>query len=137
MTTWTPERVDQLRKLWDEGLTTSEIGKNIGVSKNAVVGKAHRLELPSRPSPIRRGVSRRANKQISRPKPVQPQSKPLVRSLPLSRSGRCCQWPIGHPGDEDFHFCGAPAVEGKPYCAEHYAMAYIIQGKPKVEEDAA
>ncbi|MBT6442284.1 MAG: hypothetical protein HOK61_07650, partial [Alphaproteobacteria bacterium] len=59
MTTWTPERVEQLKKLWDEGLTTAEIGKRIDVSKNAVVGKAHRLELPSRPSPIRRGVVRR------------------------------------------------------------------------------
>ena len=133
MTTWTPERVEQLRQLWDEGLTTAEIGKRIGVSKNAVVGKAHRLELPSRPSPIRRGVVRRAPRPAAKA-PAAP--RPAPRSLPISRSGRRCQWPIGHPGEPDFHFCGDPAVEGKPYCGDHYAMAYI-QSKPKVEETAA
>lgn len=133
MSTWTPERVEHLRKLWDEGLTTAEIGKHIGVSKNAVVGKAHRLELPSRPSPIRRGITRRPSRSVRKPSTT-PKTQP--RTLPISRSGRRCQWPIGHPGEPDFHFCGEPAVEAKPYCAKHYAMAYI-QSKPKVEEDAA
>jgi GcrA cell cycle regulator len=52
---WTEETVAKLRALWDEGLSTAEIGRRLGVSKNAVVGKAHRLDLPPRPSPIRRG----------------------------------------------------------------------------------
>ncbi len=133
MTTWTPERVDNLRRLWDEGLTTAEIGKQIGVSKNSVVGKAHRLELPSRPSPIRRGITRRPAKSV-RKTVVKTRSQPRV--LPINRTGMCCQWPIGHPGEADFHFCGEPAVESKPYCARHYSIAYI-HNKPKVEEDAA
>ncbi|MDP7344875.1 MAG: GcrA family cell cycle regulator, partial [Alphaproteobacteria bacterium] len=54
MSTWTPERIAEVTRLWDEGLTTAEIGKLVGVTKNAVVGKAHRLGLPPRPSPIRR-----------------------------------------------------------------------------------
>lgn len=54
--TWTDERIEQLRKLWDQGLSASAIGKQLGVSKNAVVGKAHRLKLPPRPSPIRKGT---------------------------------------------------------------------------------
>jgi GcrA cell cycle regulator len=54
---WTPERIDELKKLWEAGHSASEIGKKLGVSKNAVVGKAHRLKLASRPSPIKRGGS--------------------------------------------------------------------------------
>ena len=57
MTAWTPERVATVTRLWNEGLTTAEIGRAVGMSKNAVVGKAHRLQLPPRPSPIRRGKS--------------------------------------------------------------------------------
>jgi len=133
MTTWTPERVEQLKKLWDEGLTTAEIGKRIDVSKNAVVGKAHRLELPSRPSPIRRGVVRRVARPAAKASAA---PRPAPQALPLSRTGRRCQWPSGHPGEPDFHFCGDPAVEGKPYCGEHYLMAYI-QSKPKAAENAA
>ena len=63
---WTDEQVEELKRLWDKGLTTGEIGKVLGVSKNAVVGKAHRLGLNSRPSPIRRGEdenSQNANTQ--------------------------------------------------------------------------
>ena len=55
---WTDDRIAKLKKLWTEGLPTGEIGKRLGVSKNAVVGKAHRLSLKSRPSPIRRAVKK-------------------------------------------------------------------------------
>ena len=99
---WTGERVAELRRLWDEGLSTAEIGRRLGVSKNAVVGKAHRLGLPPRQSPIRRA-----------PRPV------------VSMPGPTCQWPFGDPGDPDFHFCGKRVLPGKPYCAEHHARAYI------------
>ncbi|CAG4922536.1 unnamed protein product [Acidocella sp. C78] len=56
---WTDEIVSRLRQLWDEGLSTAEIGRRLNISKNSVVGKAHRLDLPARPSPIRRDPSGR------------------------------------------------------------------------------
>jgi GcrA cell cycle regulator len=121
MSTWTPERIAEITRLWDEGLTTAEIGKMVGVSKNAVVGKAHRLGLPARPSPIRRSNGNTA--KVARPvakAPVKP-----MRQIVLSTSGACCKWPFGHPGEADFHFCGSLALVNKPYCPEHYHMAYL------------
>ncbi len=130
MTTWTPERVAEVTRLWNEGLTTAEIGKRIGVSKNAVVGKAHRLGLPPRPSPIKRGKRPRA-----RPPATMPRTAARPRPAPVFAVGNAaCKWPIGHPGDPGFRFCGDPALVGKPYCQDHYLKAYI-QGKPR--SDAA
>jgi GcrA cell cycle regulator len=102
---WTPERVTQLGQLWDEGLSTAEIGRRLGLTKNAVVGKAHRLGLKPRPSPLK-----------AAPKP---------RRTVVDFVGPSCSWPHGHPGEKGFHFCGARVVPGKPYCAEHTAVAYI------------
>ena len=110
---WTPERVEQLGSLWSEGLSTAEIGRRLGLSKNAVVGKAHRLCLPPRPSPVK-----------YRPAPPQPEPRPVIVDFP----GQGCLWPVGHPGEKDFHFCGGRQLTGKPYCAEHAAIAYV---KPK------
>ena len=98
---WTFELIADLERLWKEGASTAEIGRKLGCSKNAVVGKAHRLGLPPRPSPIRR-------------------STVTVASF----SGPVCQWPVGDPRSPSFHFCGEPAVAGKPYCASHCATAY-------------
>ena len=119
--------------MWDEGLTTAEIGRHGCVSKNAVVGIAHRLELPSRPSPIRRGITRKTARPSSKPST---QQRSAQRNLPISSTGSRCKWPKGHPGESDFHYCGDPALESKPYCGKHYEMAYI-QPRPKVEENAA
>jgi len=105
---WTPELVQQLSRLWDEGLSTAEIGRRLGVTKNAVVGKAHRLALTPRPSPLKR--------------------PPVRRAAPVATAGTgsgSCSWPTGHPGEKDFSFCGKRTVAGKPYCAEHAAMAYV------------
>ena len=63
---WTEDQIDQLKELWGEGLSTSEIGRKLGVTKNAVVGKAHRLGLPPRPSPIKRAVGAKRPQQIGR-----------------------------------------------------------------------
>jgi GcrA cell cycle regulator len=103
-TVWTQELIDNLARLWSEGHSTSEIGRRLGLTKNAVVGKAHRLLLPPRPSPLK---------------------GPLKRRVVVEFSGPSCSWPIGHPGEKHFHFCGERPLAGKPYCAEHAAKAYI------------
>jgi GcrA cell cycle regulator len=125
---WNDEKINRLKKLWQEGLTTGEIGKRLGISKNAVVGKAHRLGLKGRPSPIKRPA--RA--------PVEIKKQPEVKVFTLTDlSSQTCRWPIGDPKHEDFRFCGKPVVAGKPYCAEHCATAYVGSGKSSRSEDAA
>jgi len=140
--TWTDTAISNLRRLWDEGHSTAEIGRRLGVSKNAVVGKAHRLDLPQRPSPIRRSTHP-ARTPAPRPKVTLPVQMPPAASvqaapaLPLTPapppvpsiscrrglSQPCC-WPLGEPGRPGFRFCDAAADNGKPYCAEHRALAY-------------
>ena len=104
---WTPTRVSVLIALWEEGLSTSEIGTRLGVTKNAVIGKVHRLGLTKRGSPI------------------QLKSKLAeVISLETLRPDMCC-WPEGEPGTEESYFCGELAIPEKPYCAEHCRRAYV------------
>jgi GcrA cell cycle regulator len=110
--TWTPERIADLTRLWEEGVTTAEIGRRIGVSKNAVIGKVHRI-----------GLTPRVIKEL-----------PPPRRNVFDFVGAACMWPIGHPSDDDFHFCGASPMSGKPYCEHHAALAYI---RPKDKPEAA
>lgn len=102
---WTEERIERLRELWAQGLSASEIAAALGeITRNAVIGKAHRLGLSARPSPIKR--------------------KPVVGATILSLTERMCKWPVGDPRSSDFHFCGSAAQPGTPYCAEHARLAY-------------
>ena len=110
--TWTPERIEALTRLWEEGVTTAEIGRRIGVTKNAVIGKVHRIGLTPR---------------------VITQKPPPRRNV-FDVTGPACMWPVGHPGEDDFHFCGEHPVAGKPYCEHHVEVAYI---KPKDKSEAA
>ena len=153
---WTAKSIDQLRALWAEGHSTAEIGRRMGVTKNAIVGKAHRLDLPARPSPIRK-VEAAGGAPMPRRKPAavreaapavaaaavravpqaspQPAPRPAVPPAPVVASAqvshfpraslRSCCWPIGEPGQREFRFCGCEAAPGKPYCAEHAAIAYV------------
>ena len=113
---WTDERLEKLKELWSQGLSISQIGEALGVSRNAIAGKAHRMGLPKRPSPI------------SRPKAVMPEineNLPLrleLRQLEWSRN-KCC-WPTGDPKKNGFIFCGDAIVPGKPYCLTHCREAY-------------
>lgn len=115
---WSEQRVEMLKSLWLKGRTASQIAEDLGdVTRNAVIGKVHRLGLKSRPSPIRRD---RAPAPV--PKPVE--------SRPRRVTERECHWPIGHPRESGFHFCGAPAEQDRPYCAAHCAMAYRRSDSP-------
>lgn len=151
---WTAEAVALLTAFWNEGHATAEIGRRMGISKNAVIGKAHRLGLPPRPSPIRTkgtGKTPRRRARISpsvssllplRPAtddtpppppaaPAKPAAPPPARPPP--RGEPCC-WPIGEPGTRGFRTCDAPAQPRKPYCAEHAQAAYVpmqaARGRP-------
>ena len=118
---WTDERLEKLKELWTQGLSISQIGKALGVSRNAIAGKAHRMGLPNRPSPISRA-------NTEKPKVVMPEvteNLPLrleLRQLEWSRS-KCC-WPTGDPKKNGFVFCGDAIVPGKPYCLTHCQEAY-------------
>lgn len=124
---WNEARVGELVQLWQAGLSTAEIGRRLGISKNAVVGKAHRLDLPARPSPIRNPAPRAsAPPRRAAQAPAEPRFSPL-------HAGPPCQWPHGHPGQEEFHFCGQPSLPGKPYCPEHAARAYVGAKPPAAD----
>ena len=213
---WTEERIETLRKLWEGGSTASQIAEELGgVSRNAVIGKAHRLGLKSRPSPVKSGekkdgVKKAAAKTVKPPEKPKPKEKPtapvaakvesrpapapaskpapahagpdaapavqekappagnspkivsvgpggflrqgpgdqqppippapprrLVPAKPsadiadktglLDLNDRVCRWPMGHPGEPDFHFCGEKVNPGFPYCIQHCGRAYQAQ----------
>jgi len=194
---WTEERIERLKKMWHDGATASQIADELGgVSRNAVIGKAHRLGLEQRPSPVKPGEEKEvkkaapvaaASKPAPKPDPVKaapaaqtashaapqaatphrpsaqemqyrsigpggfvrqgpgdqqapiPPAPPrrLVPAKPspevadktslLELNDRICKWPIGHPGEPDFHFCGQAANPGFPYCVEHCGVAYQAQ----------
>ena len=200
---WTDDRIEQLKKMWHDGATASQIADELGgVSRNAVIGKAHRLGLEQRPSPVKAGEEKEARKAApataadsapSKVKPAAPAPKPVPvaspaasasqppatlpkvnRSAPemqyrsigpggfirqgpgdqqppippapprrlvpakpspevadktglLELNDRICKWPIGHPGEPDFHFCGQAANPGFPYCVQHCGVAYQAQ----------
>jgi GcrA cell cycle regulator len=192
---WTDERIERLKKMWHDGATASQIADELGgVSRNAVIGKAHRLGLEQRPSPVKPGEEKEAKKGASvappvaatkpEPKAEAPEAQSAAPATPAHRgrqltpqelqyrsigpggfvrqgpgdqqapippapprrlvpakpspevadktglldlNDRICKWPIGHPGEPDFHFCGQQANPGFPYCVEHCGVAYQAQ----------
>ena len=118
---WTDERLDELKKLWAEGLSISQIGEALGVSRNAIAGKAHRMGLPKRPSPISKSKTEKPASVIVEDEQILPLRLEL-RQLEWSRS-KCC-WPTGDPKKNGFVFCGDAVVPGKPYCLSHCQEAY-------------
>ncbi len=168
---WTDEKVKTLVQLWESGQSITQIGKALGMTRNAVVGKAHRIGLAKRASPIVRsekpvmakpapaashsgasnasahpspvvhaaptvhrpvatpsqGSEHHADVTVPRPpvpdKPAQQLSAAMLAALTPSAGPRC-KWPIGDPKSSEFDFCSKVALPGKPYCAEHCAMAY-------------
>ena len=114
---WTDNKIKQLKKLWLKGKSAVDIAKELGISKNSVIGKVHRLELPLRQSPIKK-----KEEETPTPKKVVKKTTGMCRLMDLKNN--TCRWPIGEPTDADFHFCGKPTATGKPYCAEHCKEAY-------------
>ncbi|MEQ1498712.1 MAG: GcrA family cell cycle regulator [Novosphingobium sp.] len=197
---WTDERIEKLTKMWEGGSTASQIADELGgVSRNAVIGKAHRLGLKARPSPVKANEKEAASPAAKAPKAAAPRPAPaapraapaaprtaapaaapsgdgsqpipksdmprivsvgpggflrqgpgdqqapippapprrLVPAKPspemaektslLELNDRICRWPMGHPGEPDFHFCGDKVNPGFPYCVQHCGRAYQAQ----------
>jgi GcrA cell cycle regulator len=151
---WTDERVELLKKLWVDGLSASQIaGRLGGVTRNAVIGKVHRLGLSGRATSSRSSAPRPRRTYTPRQhhtpslmfgtrgnvalKPAyeaefEPSAAPLEelviplheRASILTLKESMCRWPIGDPGDDDFHFCGRKKCGSLPYCEHHARMAY-------------
>ncbi len=120
---WTDERVAQLTKLWQEGFSARHIAERLdeGITRNAVIGKANRLGL-SKPS---KSSVTRQQRQKERAEKVLELQPPMDQGATIfSLTASTCRWPIGDPGDLDFHFCGANSNAGQPYCDYHAAKAY-------------
>ena len=130
---WTHERIEHLKKLWEAGHTASNIATELGgITRNAVIGKAHRLGLSGR----MKSKSKASSVSIVRRKkmPANRNSKiiELTTSVsepmnPISFAGikdGLCRWPLGEPEDLDFKFCGRSSNDGVVYCDEHHSLAY-------------
>jgi GcrA cell cycle regulator len=149
--TWTDERVEILKKLWAEGLSASQIAAELGgVTRNAVIGKVHRLGLSGRGQPTS-SIKRQRRSHPPAPRrtrqmitvgnlALQPDMEAVAQAAPQPRRNvvvpiakrltiemlteRTCKWPNGDPGSEDFHFCGHDSLDGLPYCEYHAGIAY-------------
>ncbi|HWE98297.1 MAG TPA: GcrA family cell cycle regulator [Caulobacteraceae bacterium] len=149
---WTDERVETLKTLWLDGLSASQIAKQLGgVTRNAVIGKVHRLGLsgratPSQPSaalrparaprPITPAAPRRTVNLEHRPMPMVSMPERIEErggATVLTLGAHMCKWPIGDPSSSEFSFCGRRAQEERPYCIEHAKLAYqpVVAGKRK------
>lgn len=167
MTPWTDDRVARLKALWNNGTSATEIAAELGgVTRNAVLGKIHRDGLSGRTKRV--AAPRRAPKErlvrVSRPSVLSeaaPTIEPSVASVDdaeipieqrrtlVSLDSRCCHWPVGHPCEAGFFFCGAVVNEFEPYCPSHMRRAHALPGdrrrmpdpakslsRPKVNSDA-
>ena len=146
MSTWDETREAKLKELWEKGHTASQIAEILGgTTRNAVIGKAHRLKLAGRVQPRKpekqkkqvvggqakedRYISRRARfKSLLLDKNFEPENPKKLEDL----ADNNCRWPIGHPDEENFYFCGRNPIEGFSYCKLH--VLYAFQPKNPKEE---
>lgn len=126
---WPSERVSLLREHWAAGASVGEIATLLNVSKNAVVGKAHRLGLERRLKQT--GRRKKASRRVKQTPPIHGRISSVLDLAripvpPWNIGPHDCQWPIGNPRKPGFGFCGHPIIEDgyAPYCAEHHARAY-------------
>jgi len=144
---WTSEKVEKLKELWTKGHTASQIAEALGdTTRNAVIGKAHRLNLEARaPSKHSNSTKTRENKQITKRSPSPMSRKAKFQSILLDKSFEAenpksleelseetCKWPIGHPNEDNFYFCGRKPESDFPYCKLH--VLYAFQPKNQKED---
>ena len=135
---WTDDRVSVLKQLWGEGKTAAEIPKELGegVTRNAVIGKAHRLKLSSRMSPIQQNVKKvKSADKVNPPAPRRSSRKipiHLGKELKMEElRDKMCRWPNGDPEENNFSFCGCETIEGSPYCEIHTGIAYQVTSRAR------
>ena len=141
---WTEEKVETLKKLWGSGKTASQIAEMIGgISRNAVIGKAHRLNLSAKiktrtvasnksfensieenNTKSRRGRKSKFKSLIIE-KDFEPENPKQLEEL----DENSCKWPIGHPDEKSFYFCGRSSLKDFSYCKLHLLYAYQPKGK--------
>jgi GcrA cell cycle regulator len=146
--TWTDDRIEALKFHFAAGLSCREIANEIGVSRNAVIGKISRLNLTRDKGVLRTGKKEPAG--VKRPlrgaqklrqillKSFPTETEPVIEDRPIHNGHTCslfelskdtCRWPISTPGQSDFCFCGNPPLEGMPYCAGHSRLAYRVSAR--------
>lgn len=151
--TWTDERVELLKSRFAAGLSCREIANDIGISRNAVIGKLSRLNLTREKSSKARRTARKDDTRGNRPKSVPRLQYQMLRKLyaepqpaaaddaSINNENRCsllelseekCRWPISTPGEKDFCFCGNRPLEALPYCAGHTRLAYRPGSRQRV-----
>ena len=142
---WNTQKVEDLKKLWNEGVATSRIGEQLGFTKNAVIGKAFRLGLERRQNSRKKtahsqtvsSVTMYRETNTANHTPAAPKREVTKRrekfsfkkSIVGTGNFKSCQWPIGDPLEEGFHYCGGQNIPTKPYCIEHYKKAYNVDEK--------
>jgi GcrA cell cycle regulator len=138
---WTDERVALLKKLWSDGRTAAEIARVLGsgFTRNAVIGKAHRLKLSSRMSPVsssspkvRPANTQRVVHARVKQAPLPPVKINVKGIKMIDLKERMCRWPLGDPQDPSFNFCGCDTVPGIPYCVDHARMAFQVSKRSRL-----
>lgn len=139
---WTPDKIEKLKKLWGSGISASQIANKLGeVSRNAVIGKAHRLNLSAKITKTKKKNSvnhsvQKNNEQIKSfrrtkfkslviEKDFEPENPKQLEDL----DDRSCKWPIGHPNESNFYFCGRTSLKDFSYCKLHLLYAFQPKGK--------